>query len=95
VARASPKRAPAAPALALWPGEAPRRLHLGCGSKHIPGFFHIDLAPAPHVDLVAPVERLGFSQNHPLVFDVVSKDVPGLNPQPLSNFLGHRDLILG
>ena len=60
MARASPKRAPAAPALALWPGEAPRRLHLGCGSKHIPGFFHIDLAPAPHVDLVAPVERLGF-----------------------------------
>lgn len=39
-----------------------RKLHLGCGRRCIPGFFHIDILPAPHVDLVGPVERLtGFS----------------------------------
>lgn len=34
------------------------KLHLGCGSRHIPGFIHIDAAPWPHVDIVGPVERL-------------------------------------
>ncbi|MFO0997060.1 MAG: methyltransferase domain-containing protein [Alphaproteobacteria bacterium] len=37
---------------------APLKLHLGCGKRHIPGFVHIDAAPAPHVDWVARVERL-------------------------------------
>jgi len=36
----------------------PERLHLGCGDRHIAGFFHIDLVPAAHVDLVASVARL-------------------------------------
>lgn len=36
----------------------PRKLHLGCGKKFIPGFFHIDVLPAPHVDLVSRIERL-------------------------------------
>lgn len=36
----------------------PRKLHLGCGKKYIPGFFHIDVLPAPHVDLVSRIERL-------------------------------------
>ncbi len=36
------------------------KLHLGCGEKHIPGFLHIDINPAPHVDIVARVEDLGF-----------------------------------
>ena len=26
------------------------KLHLGCGSKYIPGFIHIDANPYPHVD---------------------------------------------
>jgi len=34
------------------------KLHLGCGQRHIPGFVHIDVQPAPHVDIVGPVERL-------------------------------------
>jgi predicted SAM-dependent methyltransferase len=34
------------------------KLHLGCGRRHIPGFVHVDLMPAPHVDIVGPVERL-------------------------------------
>jgi len=37
-----------------------RRLHLGCGVKHIPGFFHVDALDYPHVDHVGPVDRLPF-----------------------------------
>ena len=37
-----------------------RKLHLGCGDKHLPGFFHVDLAPLPHIDHVGRVERLDF-----------------------------------
>ncbi len=36
------------------------KLHLGPGSRHIPGFIHIDIEAWPHVDHVAPVERLPF-----------------------------------
>jgi predicted SAM-dependent methyltransferase len=36
------------------------KLHLGCGTRHIPGFVHIDVAPHPHVDHVQSVDRLGF-----------------------------------
>ena len=34
------------------------KLHLGCGPRHIPGFVHVDLLPAPHIDIVGPVEKL-------------------------------------
>lgn len=34
------------------------KLHLGCGARYIPGFVHVDAQPAPHVDIVGPVERL-------------------------------------
>ncbi|MEI6984956.1 MAG: methyltransferase domain-containing protein [Rhodospirillaceae bacterium] len=37
-----------------------RRLHLGCGQRYIPGFYHIDARPWPHVDYVARIERLDF-----------------------------------
>lgn len=43
---------------AATPAPNRRRLHLGCGRRHIPGFFHVDVLPAPHVDLVSRVERL-------------------------------------
>lgn len=36
----------------------PAKLHLGCGSRHIPGWFHVDLVPHSHVDLIASVDRL-------------------------------------
>jgi ubiquinone/menaquinone biosynthesis C-methylase UbiE len=39
------------------------KLHLGCGSKHIPGFVHVDALTAPHVDIVGPVERLPVDDN--------------------------------
>lgn len=34
------------------------KLHLGCGSRHIPGFVHIDAVHWPHVDIVSNVDRL-------------------------------------
>lgn len=34
------------------------KLHLGCGSRYIPGFVHVDARPGPHVDIVGPVEQL-------------------------------------
>jgi len=34
------------------------KLHLGCGKRYIPGFVHVDVKPAPHVDIVSRVERL-------------------------------------
>ena len=37
------------------------KLHLGCGHRYIPGYVHIDLLRAPHVDIVGPVEKLPFS----------------------------------
>lgn len=38
----------------------PLKLHLGCGAKHIPGFFHVDILDAPHIDHKGPVDRLNF-----------------------------------
>jgi predicted SAM-dependent methyltransferase len=34
------------------------KLHLGCGNKHIDGFYHIDALPYGHVDHVGPVDNL-------------------------------------
>lgn len=36
------------------------KLHLGCGRRHIPGFVHVDVQSAAHVDIVGPVERIPF-----------------------------------
>lgn len=35
-------------------------LHLGCGKKYIPGYFHIDILPFDHVDHQGPVDDLSF-----------------------------------
>ncbi len=34
------------------------KLHLGCGNKHIEGFYHVDALAYDHVDHVGPVDRL-------------------------------------
>ena len=34
------------------------KLHLGCGKRHIDGFFHVDIAAFSHVDHVGPVDDL-------------------------------------
>lgn len=36
------------------------KLHLGCGTRYIPGFVHVDIALHPHVHHVQSVDRLGF-----------------------------------
>lgn len=39
------------------------KLHLGCGRRYIPGFVHVDLLRAPHIDIVGPVEKLPFAES--------------------------------
>ena len=34
------------------------KLHLGCGIRHIPGFTHVDIIDAPHVDFHCSVDNL-------------------------------------
>lgn len=36
------------------------KLHLGCGKKFLPGFFHVDALEFPHVDRLGPVDKLDF-----------------------------------
>lgn len=36
------------------------KLHLGCGPKQIPGFFHVDALDYPHVDRRGTVDDLSF-----------------------------------
>lgn len=38
-----------------------RRLHLGCGDRHIAGFVHVDIRPLPHVDVVSGLTSLPMS----------------------------------
>ena len=37
-----------------------KKLHLGCGVKHIPGWFHVDALDFEHIDHRGPVEDLSF-----------------------------------
>jgi predicted SAM-dependent methyltransferase len=39
------------------------KLHLGCGSKHIPGWYHIDVVDLPHIDLQHEVNSLPMLQD--------------------------------
>jgi predicted SAM-dependent methyltransferase len=34
------------------------KLHLGCGSKHLSGWVHVDACAHPHVDIVTTVDKL-------------------------------------
>ena len=36
------------------------KLHLGCGVKHLPGWFHVDALDYDHVDHKGPVDDLDF-----------------------------------
>jgi acetyltransferase-like isoleucine patch superfamily enzyme len=42
----------------LWAADGPVNLHLGCGTRYIPGFVHVDAQAHAHVDLVADVAHL-------------------------------------
>lgn len=39
-------------------------LHLGCGTRYIPGFVHIDIRKLPHVDIVASVDKLDMFEDN-------------------------------
>lgn len=41
-----------------------KKLHLGCGPKHIPGFYHVDILDYPNVDRQAPVTDLSFIEDN-------------------------------
>ncbi len=34
------------------------KLHLGCGMRYIPGFTHVDISNAPHIDYCCSVDNL-------------------------------------
>ncbi len=34
------------------------KLHLGCGPRNIPGFIHVDIIDAPHIDYRSSVDNL-------------------------------------
>jgi predicted SAM-dependent methyltransferase len=34
------------------------KLHLGCGPRNIPGFVHVDIVDAPHIDYRSSVDNL-------------------------------------
>lgn len=34
------------------------KLHLGCGKKYIPGFFHIDISPGDNIDYVCSADNI-------------------------------------
>jgi predicted SAM-dependent methyltransferase len=36
------------------------KIHLGCGARYIPGFYHIDIQNYPHIDRVQNVDNLHF-----------------------------------
>jgi len=40
------------------------QVHLGCGSKFIPGMTHVDIADFPHIDHQAKVEDLNFLEDN-------------------------------
>lgn len=41
----------------------PTRLHIGCGSRIIPGFINIDIQDYPHVDHLTSAEKLDFAED--------------------------------
>ncbi len=51
---------PAPPLAPAPPFHRLRRLHLGCGNKYLPGFYHVDIVDAPHVDHAGHVDDLQF-----------------------------------
>ncbi len=42
----------------------PKKLHLGCGSKFIPNFYHIDISDEEHIDARADVKDLSFIEDN-------------------------------
>lgn len=41
----------------------PKRLHLGCGKRYIPGFIHVDLDEFDHIDVKADIRDLSMFES--------------------------------
>ena len=41
-----------------------KKLHLGCGKRHLNGFMHIDIEPHEHVDVVSDIGSLTFIESN-------------------------------
>jgi len=41
----------------------PKRLNIGCGNRHLPGFIHVDVENLPHVDYIADAQHLWFAKS--------------------------------
>ena len=39
------------------------KLHVGCGKKYLPGWTHLDLYTAPHIDIISDVEDMNMVDN--------------------------------
>jgi predicted SAM-dependent methyltransferase len=59
--RCLPRQAQFIRSLIVSTSENPfEKLHLGCGVKNFPGYYHVDALAYDHVDHVGPVEKLDF-----------------------------------
>jgi len=38
------------------------KLHLGCGERYIPGFYHVDAVAHPHVDHIGTIDQLPMAE---------------------------------
>ena len=39
------------------------KLHIGCGSKYLPGYKHVDIMDHTHIDFIANANDLSFTKN--------------------------------
>src|SRR5262245_20763963 len=76
------------------PRVAARKLHLGCGSKTLPGFFHVDALAHPHVDVQGPVDVLDFLDDNAVERIYVSHVLEHFGRHEVDRVLTERHRVL-